>query len=88
MRKCPNLSLDLQYNIPFLCGTQIHLQPSSRCLSEIHPFSNLPVTFSYSCLIHRVLFGGLNHSVVPGYLLHYSGKSRNCLLEDPTMGLG
>ena len=80
------LSLDFH---TYLFGTQIHLlQPSSRYLSEIHCLSDLPLACSYLCLIHCVVFGGLNHSVGPGYLLHYSGKSHNPLLEDPIMGLG
>ena len=37
-------------------------------------------------VFHYHIYG--HHSVGPGYLLHYSGKSRNPLLEDPTMGLG
>ena len=66
----------------FLFGTQIHLlQPSFRCMSEIHHFSDHPTTCSYSCLIYRVVHGGLNHLVGPGYLLHYSAKSCNPLTE-------
>ena len=76
------LSLDLQYSSTFSIWNSN--SPSSaffQMMSETHHFSDLPATCSYSCLIHRVVFGGLNHLVGPGYLLHYSAKSRNPLIE-------